>query len=409
MKFFEIKHQDKKTRARTGIIRTAHGTIETPIFMPVGTQATVKTLDSTDLQNLNAQIILGNTYHLHLRPGEDLIKKFGGLHKFMNWNKPILTDSGGFQVFSLGLQKDKKQKHHSRENKNNKQLVKITEDGVEFRSYLDGSKHFFTPEEAIKIQHKIGADIIMAFDECTPDNASEKYIREAMERTHRWAIRSLNEHHRLSSSTQKKMTKKQNNKNKKYSLKTKNYLFGIIQGSNNKKLREQSAQFISSLDFDGIAIGGESIGYNMKATKDILDWIYPYLPKNKPHYAMGLGMNPTDLFEVVERGIDMFDCVAPTRQARHGLVYIFDKKNKHKLDITKTKYKNDFSPIDKKCNCSTCQNYTRAYLYHLFNTQEITGMRLATIHNVHFFLDLTKQMREAINKDEFLKLKKKWL
>lgn len=391
MKFFEVKHQDKKTRARTGIIHTAHGDIETPIFMPVGTQATVKTLDSSDLQDLNAQIILGNTYHLHLRPGEDLIAKFGGLHKFMNWDKPILTDSGGFQVFSLGLQKDKKQS-----NKNNEKLVKITEDGVEFRSYIDGSKHFFTPEEAIKIQHKIGADIIMAFDECTPDSASEKYIREAMERTHRWAERSLAQH--------KKLQKTKNSK-----LRTKNYLFGIIQGSNTKQLREESAEFISNLDFDGVAIGGESVGYNMEATKDILDWVYPYLPENKPHYAMGLGMNPTDLFEVVERGIDMFDCVAPTRQARHGLVYIFNKKNKHRLDITKAKYKNDPKPIDKNCTCSTCKNYSRAYLHHLFNTQEITGMRLATIHNIHFFLDLTKQMREAIKKDKFLELKKKWI
>lgn len=420
MKFFEIKHQDKHTHARTGIIHTAHGDIETPIFMPVGTQATVKTLDSSDLLNLNAQIILGNTYHLHLRPGEDLIAKCGelrragdrlrpaegGLHKFMNWNKPILTDSGGFQVFSLGLQKDKKQNCHSREGgdpgrnkdsclrRNDKPIVKITENGVEFRSYVDGSKHFFTPEEAIKIQHKIGADIIMAFDECTPDDASEKYIHEAMERTHRWAERSLAQHKKIS---------------KSYKLKAKSYLFGIIQGSNNKKLREESAKFISALDFDGIAVGGESVGYNMEATKNILDWVYPYLPANKPHYAMGLGMNPTDLFEVVERGIDMFDCVAPTRQARHGLVYTYDKKSKHKLDITKSKYKNDFSPIDKKCTCSTCQNYTRAYIHHLFNTGEMTGMRLATIHNLHFFLDLTRQMREAIKKDEFKKLKKKWL
>ena len=404
MKFFETIHQDKHTHARTGIIHTSHGKIETPIFMPVGTQATVKTLDSEDLLGLNAQIILGNTYHLHLRPGEDLIAKFGGLHKFMNWDKPILTDSGGFQVFSLGLQKRQQKniplvfqssnlENEKLKNQKTKRLVTIDEEGVTFRSYIDGSLHRFTPEEAIKIQHKIGADIIMAFDECTPDDANEKYIKEAMERTHRWAERSLTEHKKIS-------------KNSK--LKAKSYLFGIIQGSNNKKLREESAQFISSLDFDGIAVGGESVGYNMEATKNILDWVYPYLPTNKPHYAMGLGMNPNDLFEVVERGIDMFDCVAPTRQARHGLVYIFDKKSKHKLDITKAKYKTDFSPIDKKCTCSTCQNYSRAYIHHLFNTQEITGMRLATIHNLHFFLDLTRQMREAIKKDEFRKLKKKW-
>lgn len=420
MPFFKILHKDKKTRARIGIIHTAHGEIETPIFMPVGTQATVKTLDSTDLENLDAQIILGNTYHLHLRPGENLITKFGGLHKFMNWDKPILTDSGGFQVFSLGLQKDKKLSSRGAERRgdpqgiasplahNDKQLVKITEDGVEFRSYIDGSKHFFTPEEAIKIQHKIGADIIMAFDECTPDQAPLSYARQALERTHRWAVRSLNQHKKLQ-------------KTKNYELRTKNYLFGIIQGSNNKQLREESAQFISSLDFDGIAIGGESVGYNMEATKKILNWVYPYLPNNKPHYAMGLGMNPTDLFEVVERGIDMFDCVAPTRQARHGLLYRHPERihqsgggaegsrSKYQLNITNAEFRNDKNPIDKKCTCSTCKNYSRAYLHHLFNTQEITGMRLATIHNVHFFLDLTKQMREAIKQDKFLELKKKWI
>ncbi|MFZ2190213.1 MAG: tRNA guanosine(34) transglycosylase Tgt [Candidatus Magasanikiibacteriota bacterium] len=387
--FFKVIHQDKHSRARTGIIKTDHGKIETPIFMPVGTQATVKTLDSSDLKDLKAQIILGNTYHLHLRPGEDLIAKSGGLHKFMNWDKPILTDSGGFQVFSLGLQKDNR-------NKNGEKFVKIDDDGVTFKSHLDGSLHRFTPEEAIKIQHKIGADIIMAFDECTPDDADEKYIKQAMDRTHRWAERSLKQHTKLQ-------------KPKTYNLKTKNYLFGIIQGSNNEQFRKESAKFISSMDFDGIAVGGESVGYNMDATKNILDWVYPYLPENKPHYAMGLGQNPSDLFTVVECGIDMFDCVAPTRQARHGLVYIFDKKNKHKLDIKKSKYKNDKNPLDKTCTCSTCKNYTRAYIHHLFSTQEITGMRLATIHNLHFFLNLMKQMREAIKQDKFLQLKKKWM
>ncbi len=426
MTFFTLIHQEKNTRARAGVIQTAHGDIETPVFMPVGTQATVKTLDSADLENLNAQIILGNTYHLHLRPGEDLVKKFGGLHKFMNWDKPILTDSGGFQVFSLGLQKEKK---------NGQKFVKITEDGVEFMSHLDGSKHKFTPEESIKIQHKLGADIIMAFDECTPDEAPEKYIREAMDRTHRWAVRSLTQHNKLKPKTQNLKPNQQ-------------YLFGIIQGANNQKLREESAKFISSLNFDGIAIGGESIGYNMTATKNILNWVYPLIPENKPHYAMGLGLNPTDLFEVVERGIDMFDCVAPTRQARHGLLYVFDKKNKHKLNITKAIYKNDKKPIDPNCACPVCigQNppqppftkggtnvkippftkggtnvkippfskggqggfYTRAYLHHLFNTQELTGLRLATIHNVHFFLNLMREMREAIKQDKFLQMKKKW-
>lgn len=385
--FFTITHKDKKTSARTGIIKTDHGQIETPIFMPVGTIATVKTLDSQDLENLQAQIILGNTYHLHLKPHENLIAKAGGLHKFMNWNKPILTDSGGFQVFSLGKQKDDK-----KSNKNKEKLVKITEEGVEFRSHIDGSKHFFSPEEAIKIQHKIGADIIMAFDECTPDKADKKYTLEAMERTHRWAERCLKEH-------------KKNTDYHGY----KQFLFGIIQGANHKEMRGQSAKFISNLDFDGIAIGGESIGYNMEATQKILTWVNKIIPANKPHYAMGLGLNPTDIFKVVELGIDMFDCVAPTRLARHGMLYVFDKKNNHKLNITKAKYKNDFKAIDKNCDCPVCKNYSRAYLHHLFSVNEITALRLATIHNVHFFLNLTKQIREAIKKDEFLKLKKKWL
>ncbi|MBT6818780.1 MAG: tRNA guanosine(34) transglycosylase Tgt [Candidatus Magasanikbacteria bacterium] len=306
MKFFEITHKDKNSGARTGIIHTDHGDIETPEFMPVGTQATVKTLDSLDLEKLNAQIILGNTYHLHLRPGEDLIAEFGGLHKFMNWNKPILTDSGGFQVFSLGLQK---------EAKGQGSLTKIDDNGVSFRSHIDGSKHRFTPESAIETQHKIGADIIMAFDECTPDDADEKYTREAMERTHKWAERCLIKHNELKNS-------------KTYNLKPKTSLFGIIQGANHKKLRQESAEVISSMNFDGIAIGGESIGYNMKATKKILDWVNPIIPEDKPHYTMGVGHSPKDLFEVVERGVDMFDCVSPTRVARNGRLFVHKKINK---------------------------------------------------------------------------------
>ncbi len=384
--FFELLHKDKKTNARAGIIHTAHGNIETPCFMPVGTQASVKTLDQQDLENLGAQIILGNTYHLHLRPNENLIAKLGGLHKFMNWNKPILTDSGGFQVFSLGLQKEK--------NKNGQPLVKIDNEGVTFKSHVDGSAHRFTPESAIEIQHKLGADIIMAFDECTPDKVSLDYAKQALDRTHDWAERSLNCFKKLLPAS--------------YSLHPKQYLFGIIQGSNYKKLRQESAKFICSLDFDGVAIGGESIGYNMAETQKILDWVYQYLPENKPHYAMGLGLNPTDLFTVVERGIDMFDCVAPTRLARHGIIFIKDKKNNHRLNITNAKFAVDTKPIDKKCSCQTCQNYTRAYLHHLFKVQEMTAMRLATIHNIHFFLDLMKKMREAIRKDKFLQLKKEW-
>ncbi len=377
MNFFEKEHKDKNTNARTGIIHTDHGDIKTPTFMPVGTQASVKSLDQQDLIALDAQIILGNTYHLHLRPGEDLINRLGGLHKFMNWNKPILTDSGGFQVFSLGLQ-------------NGKGMNKIDADGVTFKSHLDGSTKRLTPEISINIQHKLGADIIMAFDECTPDKANEYYALEAMARTHFWAEKSLQAH------------KKNENKHNQY-------LFGIIQGANNKELREKSAQFICNLDFDGIAVGGESIGYNMEATKKILEWVAPYLPQNKPHYSMGVGLNPTDLFEVVERGIDMFDCVAPTRLARHGMVFVQNKEKKHRLNITNAKYSQDTNPIDNTCNCHTCKNYSKAYLNHLFKAKEISAMRLTTIHNLHFYLQLMKKMRKAINKDEFTDLKKEWI
>ena len=383
---FKITHKDKNSGARTGIIHTDHGDIETPIFMPVGTQATVKSLDSLDIENLNAQIILANTYHLHLRPGEDLIANFGGLHKFMNWDKPILTDSGGFQVFSLGIQK---------EEKGQGSLTKIDDDGVTFQSHIDGSKHKFTPENAIEIQHKLGADIIMAFDECTPDSADLEYTKQAMDRTHAWAKRCIDEH-------------KKNTKHHGY----KQFLFGIIQGANHKELREQSAKEISAMDFDGIAIGGESVGYNMEATKKILDWVNPIIPENKPHYTMGVGHSPMDLFEVVERGVDMFDCVSPTRMARNGTLFCHPERSEgslsYKLNILNAKFKNDSTPIDSKCTCSTCTNYTRAYLHHLFKTEELLAYRLSTIHNLHFLTDLMKQMRKAIKEDRFMELKKEW-
>ncbi len=438
--FFELQHKDKNSRARAGIMHTDHGDIATPVFMPVGTQASVKTLDQTDLENLGAQIILGNTYHLHLRPGEDLINDFGGLHKFMNWPKPILTDSGGFQVFSLGQLSSRgaKRRGEPQDNeiassatppRNDKQgqLVSIDEDGVTFRSHIDGSSHRFTPESAIDIQHKLGADIIMAFDECTPDTATEKYVTEAMERTHRWAERSLAEHKRLSSRGEKRRgdpqdngiasssTTPRNDKRKNY----RQFLFGIIQGSNYKHLREASAKYISNLDFDGIAVGGESIGYNMSATKEILDWVYPIIPENKPHYAMGIGLSPADLLVAIEHGVDMFDCVAPTRLARHGMLFVGPLSSpparggaggggSFRINITNAQFTKDFSPIDKNCACSTCQNYSRAYLHHLFNAQEMSAMRLATIHNLHFMINLMRQAREAILADRFLELKKEW-
>lgn len=387
MAFFELIATDKKTGARRGRITTDHGVVETPAFMTVGTQGSVKTLDSADLKALGAPIILGNTYHLHLRPGEDIIAAHQGLHRFMSWDKPILTDSGGFQVFSLGFQKEKNPR-----NRSNEKLVTITDDGVTFRSHLDGSLHTFTPESAILAQHKIGADIIMAFDECTPDDAPESYVREAMQRTHAWAKRSLTAH-------------QENTNYHGY----RQFLFGIIQGAKSKKLRQESARAIAELNFDGIAVGGESIGYNMEATADILDWVMPLIPENKPHYAMGIGLNPMDLLAAVEHGVDMFDCVAPTRLARHGMMLVFDPENNHRLNIKNASYKTDQRPIDETCDCPTCRAYSRSYLHHLFQAEEITALRLATLHNVRFMLKLMEDAREAIETNAFTDLKKHWI
>lgn len=383
MTFFELIHEDEETGARAGILHTDHGDIPTPVFMPVGTQATVKTLDQTDLQTLDPKIILANNYHLHLRPGEDLIDSAGGLHKFMNWDRPMLTDSGGFQVFSLGLQKEQKGQQGK--------LVSIDDDGVTFRSHIDGSTHRFTPESAVQCEQKLGADIIMAFDECTPDTATHEYTKEAMDRTHRWAKRSLEQHQK-------------DNKRHGY----RQFMFGIIQGAKYEDLRKESAEYISSLGFDGVAIGGESIGYNMEVTADILKWVTPIIPKDKPRYTMGVGLDPNDLLQVVAGGADMFDCVAPTRLARHGMVFVESAVDpKRRLNINNAAFAKDFSPISPSCSCLTCKNYSRAYLHHLFAAQEVSALRLASIHNIHFMLDLMRRAREAILADrysEFLKL-----
>jgi queuine tRNA-ribosyltransferase len=384
--FFKLQHKEKRTGARAGIIHTEHGEILTPCFMPVGTQATVKTLDSSDLENIAPPIILGNTYHLHLRPGEDLIAELGGLHNFMNWQHPILTDSGGFQVLSLGV---------GVKESTQEPLLKIDDDGVTFRSHIDGTKHRFTSESAIEIQHKLGGDIIMAWDEPVADSATEKYKRTAMERTHAWAVRSLDYH-----------------KNNKGPHAHKQFLFGIIQGSTSKELRRESAEYICSLDFDGIAIGGETIGFNMEVTGEILSWVKNIWPDDKPHYTMGVGYSPYDLYDAVAGGADMFDCVAPTRVARNGTLYIkpsnhpdFKKgdnpRKKYKINILNAQYRKDTKPIDPSCTCHTCKNYSRAYINHLFNTKELLAYRLATIHNVHFMIEFCRKMREAILEDKF--------
>lgn len=371
-----------KNRARAGVMHTPHGDVQTPVFMPVGTQASVKALDANDVTNTGAQIMLANTYHLYLRPGEQVVDSLGGIQKMMQWNKPVLTDSGGFQVFSLGKQLDGK-------GKGEMQPTKITDEGVEFSSHLDGSKHFLTPGKSIQIQQEIGADIIMAFDECTPDGADEGYAREALERTHRWAKQSYDEWERS------ERRSKQGN----YQA-----LFGIVQGAMHEKMRRESAAFISGLGFDGIAIGGETIGYNMAGTKQVMKWIEDILPSDKPRYAMGLGSNPQDILDAVRSGFDMFDCVAPTRLARNGALYnaTFDagrfaldsEFDKNRLRISTAQFELDTAVIQDGCDCYTCSSgFTRAYLHHLFKTKELSYYRLASIHNVRFMIRLCEQIR----------------
>lgn len=382
-----IHATDPHSEARTGSIETAHGTIETPAFMPVGTQATVKTLDVRDLHEINPSIILANTYHVHLRPGEDLIADVGGVHQFMGWDKPMLTDSGGFQVWSLG-----------QKTRSGKSLVKLDADGVTFRSHLDGSSHRFTPESAIDIQKKIGADIIMAFDQCTSDSASYEDAKAAMDLTHAWAARCVKQMEISGPHAYPQQ------------------LFGIVQGARHADLRRESARVINSLPFDGIAIGGESVGYFMDATIEIIDWVRPLLDPQKPRYTMGVGSAPLDILTVVERGIDMFDCVAPTRMARNGgiLVKSAGAVNKHRINILNAQFKNDLRPLCDWCECRYCKGtptempLTRAYIHHLFKADEILGLRVASYHNLYFLQQLMGDIRFAIPQGSFTQLLKEW-
>ena len=354
---YELLHVDKNSGARRGVVHTPHGDIQTPIFMPVGTLATVKAMSPEELkEDVKAQIILANTYHLYLRPGHDLVKEAGGLHKFMNWDRPILTDSGGFQVFSLSG------------------LRKITEEGVMFNSHLDGSKHMFTPEKVMEIEEALGADIIMAFDECCPYPSDYEYTKKSMERTTRWAKRCKEAH------------------------KTENQgLFGIIQGGFYKELREKSAEDLKKLDFPGYAIGGISVGEPKKEFLDILRFTTPLMPENKPRYLMGVG-TPDYLIEAALSGIDMCDCVLPTRLARHGTAMT----SKGKLVIRNQNFARDWNKLDDECDCYTCRNYTRAYLRHLIKTNEILGMRLLSLHNLRFLTKLMERVRIEIEHDNLL-------
>ena len=354
---YELIKECAQTGARLGRLHTPHGIIDTPIFMPVGTQATVKAMTPEELKDMDAQIILSNTYHLYLRPGHDLVKEAGGLHKFMNWDRPILTDSGGFQVFSLG------------------DLRKITEEGVTFQSHLDGSKHFLSPEKVMEIENALGADIIMAFDECAPFPAEHDYVKKSLERTTRWAVRCKEAH--------------TNTENQA--------LFGIVQGGMYRDLREQSAAELIALDFPGYSIGGLSVGEPKDLMYEVLDYTTPLLPKDKPRYLMGVG-SPDALIEGAIRGIDMFDCVLPTRIARNGTAMTSEGK----VVIKNAKYTRDFTPLDPNCDCYCCKNYSRAYLRHLYKADEILSSRLMSTHNLHFLINLMKQVRQAIMDDRLM-------
>lgn len=378
---FIVSNKAKQSQARTGILQTPHGVVHTPVFMPVGTLGAVKTVTPDELRQAGAEIILANTYHLFLRPGEKFIQKSGGLQKWTSWKGPMLTDSGGFQIFSLGKNNGKN------DAENGKNHIKIRDDGVEFRSHLDGSKHFLTPEKAVQIQHHLGADIIMAFDECAPADSSHQYAKEAMNRTHTWLIKCKKEHEKLS--------KKQ---------KIPQALFPIIQGVTYKDLRIESTKFITDFDLPGIAIGGLSVGESKKQMYEILEIVTPLLPENKPRYLMGVG-TPEDLLEAVDRGIDMFDCVLPTRIARHGAFWT--KNGRHQ--IKNAEFKNRTKPLMDECRCYTCQNFNTGYIRHLYIENEILAHRLMTIHNLTFLLDLMKKIRETIDDGTFLKFKQQFL
>lgn len=361
--YLEILHVDKNSNARYGILHTPHGDCEVPMFMPVGTLATVKTLSPQDLKDVHAGVILANTYHLSLRPGEDIVKEAGGLHKFMNYDGPILTDSGGFQVFSLAEKR------------------KITEEGVTFKSHLNGDRLFFSPERAIEIEEALGADIIMSFDECVHYPATYEYMKNSVERTLRWAKRGLDAHKREDQA-----------------------LFGIVQGGEFEDLRKFCAEELVKMDFPGYSIGGTSIGEPKDVMFKMIDYSVKYLPFDKPRYLMGVG-SVDAILEGISKGLDMFDCVLPTRIARHGALMT----SKGRVNIRDKKYERDFTPLDPECDCYCCKNFTKAYLRHLYKCDEALGKRLLSIHNVRFLIHLAEMAREAIKEDRFLEFKEEYL
>ena len=391
---FEIEQRAPDGAARAGLLHLPHGVVETPVFMPVGTLATVKGVTPDELASLGAEIVLGNTYHLHLRPGAEVVEQLGGLHRFMNWPRPILTDSGGYQVFSLGFGREHgvgkianifpaegagERLPAARQERGHAKLARIDEDGVDFSSHIDGSPRRLTPELSIAIQEQLGADVILAFDECTSPLAGPEYTRVALERTHRWAARSLAARRD-----------------------TPQALFGIVQGGEYRELRELSARTIAGMAFDGVAIGG-SLGQSKADMHRVLEWSVPLLPERWPRHLLGIG-EPIDLIEGVARGVDMFDCVAPTRLARHGVLYVAEGR----LHIEQARYREDDNPIEVECDCYTCQRFTRAYLRHLFLAGEMLGPRLATLHNLRFLIRFMKGLRNSILRGGFARFRAEW-
>jgi len=390
---FSIEKKLKNGLGRAGILETPHGSIETPAFVVVGTKATTKALSPEQVASLGAQVVLANTYHLYLQPGERVLKEAGGLHRFMNWHGPTMTDSGGFQAFSLGAafgtgiskitKGDEEDPRGDRGSQEVPSMAKITEDGVTFKSPFDGSGHHFTPERSIEIQHNIGADMIFAFDECTSPHASHEYQKEAMERTHRWAERSLNAH---KSNTQ---------------ASAKQGLLGIVQGGRFEDLRKESARVIAGMDFDGFGIGGS---FDKEDMYTVVGWVNKILPEGKPRHLLGIG-EPADLFGGVENGADLFDCVAPTRMARNGSLHTAFGR----INLFNAKFVNDFTPIEEGCGCYTCAHYTRAYVAHLFRAKEMFAATLASIHNLHFIVNVVKKIRQSILDGRFEEYKEDFL
>ncbi len=404
---FTIEHRLTGKLGRAGTLITPHGTIQTPAFVTVGTKATVKSLTPEQVKSLGAQVVLANTYHLYLQPGEEVMREAGGLHKFMNWDGPTMTDSGGFQVFSLGAAFGTKVgklakvgevivgEEIERGDEAGK-LAKIDEDGVTFKSYKDGSVHRFTPERSMEIQHAIGADMIFVFDECTSPAAPYEYQREAMDRTHRWAKRCLDYH------LEAMLPSATNSGDLEASLPSERQgLFGIVQGGRHQDLREESARVLAGMDFDGYGIGGS---FDKDDMNTAVGWVNAILPEGKPRHLLGIG-EPLDLFGAVENGCDLFDCVAPTRQARNGSLYTCDGR----ININNAKFAKDFTPIDAECDCYTCKNYTRAYVAHLFRSDEMLAATLSSIHNLRFLIALVEKMRSSIIDGSFEKYKKEFI